>query len=99
MNQGRRHRRINPSGESQDHPLFTDLRADGCNRLVNVIGHGPVTASATQRRHKAAKDRGALLGVGHFRMKLNAIKTAILIGHASNRTRFGRGHQLKSGWQ
>ena len=99
MDQGGCDRGVHSSGQAEDDFLIANLAPDRLDRFCHVIAHDPVGARGADRQHEAFQDGAALPGVGDFRMELNGIKTARLVGHAGDGATGGRRHQLESGRQ
>ncbi len=74
-----------------DSPRITssaaDLRADGGDRLVDVVGHVPVLRAAADVVREAREDRRALLRVRDLGMELHRVEAARRIGHRRDRAR------------
>ena len=70
MKQRRGHRRINSAAQSENYLLIPNLRANRLHRLVDVIVHRPVLATATNVVDEISQDLLAMRRVRHFRMKL-----------------------------
>ena len=58
----------------------------------------PLPDACVQAMHKAVDHRFTLQRVRHFRVELDAVKTAFVIRHRRNRRGCVTRHHLKSGW-
>jgi len=96
VQQGCRHRRIDAAGQAQDHVLGADLLANFGDCFVDIIAHLPVGARAADIEYETAQQSCALHCVRDFRMELRGIETARFVGHARDRARWGRQHQLET---
>ena len=96
VNERRGHRRIDAAGESEDHVVVADLRADPRHRLADVVLHVPVVAAAADVVDEAPEDRGALLRVRDFGVELDCIEAARRIRHRGDRARVAAADQAES---
>src|SRR2546422_7142214 len=65
----------------------------------NIIRHVPFAAAAADLVHEAMQELRALARVRHLGMELHAVEAPRFIGHAGDRARLGRGHELEAGGQ
>jgi len=56
-------------------------------------------AAAADLVHEAMQELRALARVRHLGMELHAVEAPRFIGHAGDRARLGRGHELEAGGQ
>jgi len=95
--QQRRHDRgIHATGQAQQHLVIAYLLTDLLEALVDDIARGPQCLATTDVDNKTPQDTPALAGMGDFGVKLHAVETARIVGHARNRCRVGAGHQRKA---
>ncbi len=96
VQQRRRHARIHPAAQAQDHLLRADLRADGLDRLVNVVAHRPVPAAAADAVDEVGQNLAPARRVDHFGVELQAEHAcgAVLDGRVSGVLRDG--HRLEA---
>ena len=67
VQQRRRDARIHAAAQAEDHLLLADLRADGLDRLVNVVAHRPVLAAAADAVDEVGDDLPAARRVDDLR--------------------------------
>ena len=99
MNEGRRHRGINPTGEAEDDLMLTHLLANAGHGLGNVIAHHPVGLGLANAQGESLQNGLALNGMRDLGVELKCIEATDLIGHARNRAGLGGGHELEPGRQ
>ena len=83
------HRRIHTARKRQKRPAGADLLADGTDRRLTVVGHGPASAQLADAVEEVAQNQRSLLGVIDLRMELNAVDFPALVADADRGT--GRG--------
>ena len=72
VQQRRRDAGIHAAAQAEDHLLLADLRADGLDRLVDVVAHRPVLAAAADAVDEVGEDLAPARRVDHFRVELQA---------------------------
>ena len=99
VQQCRDHRRIDAAGQAEDDFIAADLGADPGDGLIDVVRHVPVAAAAADVMHEAGDHFLALECVRDFRVELDGVKAAFLVGHRRDRARFAAADDLETGRQ
>ena len=90
VHERRRHRRIDPTGESADHPVGADTLADLGDLLVDHGRHLPVVRDAGALVEEPCHHRHPVRRVHHFGMELHAVDPAVVVlQHRHGGTRRG----------
>ncbi len=90
VNQHRRDRRVDATGQSADHPALADLPADFLDRFFLEGAHGPVAAAPRDLADEIAQNLRALRRVHHLEVELRGVEPPLLVGDHRDR-RIGRG--------
>ena len=80
VDQNRRHRRIDPAAQPQDHFFVADVFADLGDRFPGEGFHAPGALAAADVEEEVLEHGPALGGVGDFRVELHAEKLAPGVG-------------------
>ena len=73
VQQHRRHRRIDPAGETQDHVLVADLLADLLFFLLDERGGRPIALSAADAMGEVFQNLAAMIGMDDLGVELHAV--------------------------
>jgi hypothetical protein len=76
--------------------LIAHLLANLRNGFVDVMAHFPIRLRAANLQHEAFEHGAPLHRMRHFRVPLQAVEMACLVGHCRDRARFGGRHQLEA---
>ena len=90
--------RVYTAGKAQQYVAVADLLAYALYLVFDDLGGGPELCGFTDIQHEVLENPLALKGVGHFRVELQSVETAFLVGHA----RHGNAAQhdaLPAAWQ
>ena len=90
VDQRRRHRRIDPAAECEQHPLVADLRADLLHGAVDERIAAPVERQPADVGQEVPDDLLPLRGVHHLGVELDARRHCPLIMAAKGSCRFRR---------
>ena len=93
--QGRRHRRVHPAGQGQQHPARPDLVPQGLDGGALVVAHGPVPRRAAHVVEEAAEHVRAVPGVVYLGMELHAVEPPRLVGDGHAGAGGAAGRQLE----
>ncbi len=95
VDQGGRHRRVDPARQGADDLLRADLLTDLLHRLVYEALRRPATAAPTGSVEEVAEKLQALGSVSHLGMELDADPTS-RPGHRRDRAVHGVGHRTEA---
>jgi hypothetical protein len=80
VDQHRRDRGIDAAGQRADDAALADLGPDRRDRLLAIGGHGPVAFQPGDVVDEVGKQPGAVRRVRHFRVELDGVEIARLVG-------------------
>jgi len=84
VEEDRHHRRIDPSAQGTDHVIRADLLHQAAGDRLHKGLHGPAGTAAAYAVEKILQEGLAAGRVDHFRVKLDAVKAALGVGHGGN---------------
>ena len=99
VQQRRRNRGIDPTGEAAYDFGLADLPPDPVDRLAAEQRHRPVTPAAGHSVGEIAQQLGALRRVHDLGMEQHAVKPAAVVGNRRVGRRFAGRHRAKAGRQ
>src|SRR6202008_1062796 len=83
---------------TQQHVVGADLCADVGDRVFGDLRRGPQGFAAADVEDETRQEATALLGVGHFRVELHAVVSALIVEHAGDRAARGAGQDVEIAW-
>ena len=91
-----RHGGIHAAGEGQQYLAVPHLFPDLTDGNILIIPHGPLPLCAADLIEEVAEHGGAVGGVIHLRVELDAVKAPTLVTDGHVGTGVGMGHQFKA---